>query len=345
MKEKRKPYRGIETGSAAPWFRPLRELLPLSTPLTVLIDPCNLCNFACRFCPTAYPELLRSHNRRGGLMDFALFEKATQDLKSFPEKIRKVMLNKDGEPFLHKELERMIAHIKKADVADSVEVSTNGLLVHGERIHRLLDTGLDVIRFSVEHVTDEGYRHVTGNAVSYDAIRRNVEALWNEKERKGIRLHVHAKILDSGLKQEEIEKFERDFADIVDSYNVDGLIGWDGQADMVTMGLEVRTGMDGVSPVAHDRKVCPEPFKFLAVNTDGSVSPCCVDWTYGANVGHIADASLIDIWRGDRLRELRLLHLTERKNERKVCRACSFFKGQASYTDIDDIVARLLEAI
>jgi len=30
--------------------KPLQELLPLDTPLTMYIDPTDICNFACRFC-------------------------------------------------------------------------------------------------------------------------------------------------------------------------------------------------------------------------------------------------------------------------------------------------------
>jgi len=38
----------------------LSELLPLSTPLSLLIDPSNGCNLACVFCPPAMTSCWRT---------------------------------------------------------------------------------------------------------------------------------------------------------------------------------------------------------------------------------------------------------------------------------------------
>ena len=38
---------------------PLAELLPLKVPYSLNIDPSNVCNFRCTFCPTGYPRKLK----------------------------------------------------------------------------------------------------------------------------------------------------------------------------------------------------------------------------------------------------------------------------------------------
>lgn len=340
-----KPYREIETGEYAPWFKPLRDLIPLATPLTVLIDPTNHCNLACQFCPTGHPEVLAQVNRSSSFMSFSCFKKAIGDLGEFPDKVRKLMLNKDGEPFVHSDLEKMIAFAKKKNVASSVEISTNGFLVTRNRARRILDAGLDAIRFSIEHVHDKGYFEITNRKVKYETVRCNVETFWNEKQKSGSGIYIHAKILDVGLTQEEKEKFIRDFSPIVDSLNIDSLMKWDGGAPGVDLGIEARTGMDGKTPINKGREVCPEPFKFLAVNPNGSVSPCCVDWSYRAAVGNILEKSLFNIWNGERMRNFRRLHLERQRKKHPICANCTFFQGQADYTNIDDISSGLLEQI
>src|SRR5690606_29355423 len=44
-------------------LKPLRETLPLSVPETIHLDPTNLCNFKCTFCPTGDRALLKSVGR------------------------------------------------------------------------------------------------------------------------------------------------------------------------------------------------------------------------------------------------------------------------------------------
>lgn len=34
--------------------KPLQELLPLEQPLRIFIDPCDICNFRCKFCFQSY---------------------------------------------------------------------------------------------------------------------------------------------------------------------------------------------------------------------------------------------------------------------------------------------------
>ena len=91
-------------------FDKLITLLPLDTPLSLLIDPSNICNFQCKFCPTGDKELLKSVNRPKGMMEYDLFCKIVDDIAGFNKKIRKIDIYKDGEPFLNKDVCRMIKY-------------------------------------------------------------------------------------------------------------------------------------------------------------------------------------------------------------------------------------------
>ncbi|MBN1901896.1 SPASM domain-containing protein [Candidatus Sumerlaeota bacterium] len=56
---------------------------------------------------------------------------------------------------------------------------------------------------------------------------------------------------------------------------------------------------------ARPRRVrCLNPFRWLEVNQNGEVTPCCSSWFKG-NLGNINERSLLDIWNGTRFRELR----------------------------------------
>ena len=339
----------IVTGKAParhmPALHKLSEALPLGTPFSVLVDPSNACNFKCTFCPTGDPDLLKSVGRPLGLMSLGLFKKIVDDMKGFNQKLKKLFLYKDGEPFLNKELARMIAYAKRAGISESIDVTTNGALLLSQKIREILDAGLDSIRISVEHVHDEGYRSVTQTQTAYETVRGNVERLHREREKCGHPLFLEAKIIDVGLSEAEKKKFMDDFTPITDFAHIDNLMGWsDCEKKDFTLGRgdEIQTGMDGHSPLKHDRKVCPNPFKTMAVNFNGQVSVCSVDWSLGTVVGDVTRENLVEIWNGERMRQFRLTHLVGDRSKIRPCANCHYVLGTNPMNDLDDVVEKLI---
>lgn len=323
-------------------YRQLAEVLPLTAPFTIHVDPTNRCNFKCTFCPTGDDNLLRTVQRPKGDMSLELFRKIVGDIAEFDQKPKRLHLYKDGEPFLHRDLGGMIAYAKRKDVTGSVETTTNGSLLTARRAVEIIDAGLDQIRISVEHVTDEGYRELTETFSSYEKVRQNVERLFNEKTRRGSLLKIHSKIIDVNFSQEQKEKFEADFGPISDTINITSLMGWSrSEVKDFALGYTPTLGDDGVSPLKRDRKVCPDPFKTLAINFNGLVSVCCVDWSLGTIVGDVRTERLVDIWNGEKLHRFRMLHLTGQRQRIPACANCQYLQGMHPMTDLDDHAADL----
>lgn len=326
--------------------RPLADQLPLPMPETLHIDPTNACNFRCTFCPTADPKLLASVKRPKGLMEYELFCKIIDDVREMVQacgrRLTLLHLYKDGEPLLHKRFPDMVVYAKNAQVADTVGTTTNGSLLTEELCRRLVDSGLDHVRISVVGLDDESFKELTVTFSDYERIRRNVAMLYEEKKRRKSPLRVMVKTNDTGMTPKQRRKFEQDYAGICDMIQVDTLMGWSlSEAKDFMLGRVVSTGMDSVSPL-RERQVCPEPFSRLAVNFDGQVSVCCVDWSFGTIVGDLKVESLTSIWKGEKLRAFRLAHLRGQRNSIPACARCQYVQGAALYRDLDDHTERLL---
>lgn len=330
-----------ETGSAP--YRKLAELLPLHTPMTLMVDPANACNFKCTFCPTGDDDLLRSAGRPLGLMRYELFCKIIDDLNEFPDRVQSLRLYKDGEPFLNKRLPEMVRYAKAAAVAQEIYVITNGSVLSDATAAEIVEAGLDRIRVSVEHVSSEGYKALTKTFSDYDAVLRNVRRLFEAKRARRSSLHIDVKIIDTGLGAQELAKFKTDFGPVADTLSVETLMGWsDSSRKDWTLGTGPVTGIDGFSPL-DPVEVCPQPFKGLAVNFDGTVSVCCVDWSHGTVVGDLRTERLRDVWNGPKLREFRLLHLKGRRREIPVCADCQYVNGHHPLSRLDRDADVLLE--
>lgn len=76
----------------------LEEVIPLTTPYSMIIDPCNLCNFKCNFC--ALQSQNEKLNFQKQLMDKRLFFKIIDDLTEFPEQLKVLRISGQGEPLL-----------------------------------------------------------------------------------------------------------------------------------------------------------------------------------------------------------------------------------------------------
>lgn len=323
--------------------RKLAGLLPLATPLSIMIDPANVCNFMCVFCPTGHPDLLSAVGRPKGLMEYSLFAKIINELAELPGRVEKLHLFKDGEPFLNKNLGRMIGYAKDRNVADSVETATNGSLLEHCRAREIIDAGCDRIKISVEHVHDEGYRSVAHTFARYRRIRKNVEYLYNEKVRRGSSLHVHAKLLDTGLTDEEKQQFLNDFAGIADDLHIDEMMGWsDSTRFDFTLGRDPKVAMNRRTQLNQRRVTCPQPFYTLSVNFNGLVSVCCVDWTMATVVGNCQGQHIKDIWEGEVLRRFRLMHLKGNRSDCRACGTCQYIWGMSASSELDDCALALL---
>ena len=118
-------------------------------------------------------------------------------------------------------------------------------------------------------------------------------------------------------------------------------MGWSqSSAKDWTLGTSPDKGIDGESSL-NDIQVCPQPFKGLAVNFDGTVSVCCVDWSHGTLVGDLKTESLVSVWNGPKLRAFRLLHLAKQRAKIAACADCHYIKGHHPFTRLDEDAERL----
>lgn len=319
---------------------PLYKQLPLGVPQSLHIDIGNLCNFRCTFCPTGDNDLLAKVNRPKGMMPYELFTKIIDDLKEMCAStggvVEEMHLYKDGEPMIHRDLGKIIAYAKRSNTARSVETTTNAALLTKEKAVEIIEAGLDVLRISVEHVSPEGYKKITQNYSDYEKIIENVKFLFEEKSRRKSPLQIKVKIVDVNLTEKEIEKFKSDFGPVSDILNINQLMGWSnsGMKDF-TLGVKVKRAMGGVA-LLHEKQVCPEPFRSMAINFNGQVSVCCVDWSFGTLVGDVSAKHLNEIWNGSAMTEFRTKHLDNKRNEIEACRECHYLKGFADHLVLDD---------
>ena len=60
----------------------------------------------------------------------------------------------------------------------------------------------------------------------------------------------------------------------------------------------------------------------MAVNVDGSVSACCVDWAHKVIIGNVNNMTLKEIWLGDTLFKFQKMQLQHKRLLHPFCKDC-----------------------
>jgi radical SAM protein with 4Fe4S-binding SPASM domain len=307
---------------------PLQEVIPLSTPYVVHIETNNTCNFKCKFCFESNDKILEEYGIKRGFMKREVFEKIIDDLKAFPGKVKRIYFHVAGEPLLHKDIIHFIQYTKSAEVAEQLVMFTNGVLLTEKLGTELAHSGLDIIQISVEGVSEEKYEEVTGRKIDYEAFIENIRHLYNEKPSS---LHIHAKIIDCNLTDEEKNKFYCDFKEISDECYIEQLLDICPSDVMdTTMGNGQSFTQEGKD--LKEKLVCTIPFYVVDINYDGTVDACSCDWRRKLIMGNVVNETLYNIWNGKMFLEFRKMQLM---GNRKKCLACSDCK--AILYQLDDI--------
>ncbi len=309
----------------------LKDCLPLTLPLCVSIEPTNLCNFKCTMCHHGnhkYAEEAKPLKN----MEWNIFLKILSDLKNWTndagEKIKLLKLYSIGEPLLHPQICDMLKSVKEADMAEQVEITTNGSLLTRRVSEKLVEYGLDIIRISIYGIEEERNKYITKSNYTPSDIRENVRFLYECREKNGgVKPKIYAKMFNEGTKINET--FINKYKDITDVVGIDEVFNMDvGEGNDVFVNYYgAEEAMQGhqnslQSNIFTEKRSCRYPFTHMTIRNDGTAIACCADWLKELRFGNVKEHSLKELWESKSLYDLRFKMLCTRGQCFKACRVC-----------------------
>lgn len=248
----------------------LKDKIPLDTPYVIQIFPVYDCNNKCSYCIHSTPEKDRPFISDVKYMEYNTFQEIISDLHLFKHKIKVLRFVGIGEPLLHSRIVDMIEYAKHADIAESIELLTNGRLLTWKMSKELNEAGLDKIIVSVQEELE-------------DIIVKNVKMAYKQVPMQTVVKafsHKHDKIF-------RYECNELRHETIVPLHNEEG------NKELTQWGTPLK-----------DFKVCPQTYYHMQINPDGNVVPC-YNWEYPIILDNVTEDSLVNIWNGKKLEEFR----------------------------------------
>lgn len=316
----------------------LYQLLPLKTPLSVNIEPSSFCNIKCNYCAQSLDFNNVYFTQR--IMSSDIFNRVATQLKEFPDKIKKVHLFRNGEPLLNPSIAFMVEKLKSEKIVETINISTNGLLLSKNVSNDLIESGLDILTVSMQGITNKSYNNFAKANIDIELLYEQLEYFYNN--RKNCKLYI--KNIDIALDQKEREIFYNKYSKISDRVFIESACKVYRDVDYSNINVNTtRYGENYGIP-----KACQILFYHLHILADGTIIPCnSID--NPIELGNVKSTTLLKAWNSKKRHKLMIQHLSFNKNDNNVCKDCLRLLQEVRKDDyidnnIDEIKQKLIKA-
>lgn len=317
----------------------LGAAIPLGKPLSIYIEPTNVCNFKCSFCPESFDDF---YNISGG-KSFLLFDKfkIVADQINSIGGVSTINFYMMGEPFANKELLSFVSYARKKSLASRLIVTTNGSLIREPMYQDICESGLDYLRVSIYGSKESEHRNTTKSKIPLSRIKENIMGLKYYRDINNYSSpFIYIKMIERNFS--ENNEFLDYFSSAGDEVMLEPVMNWNDPEEGILSGMEADSLLR-TDYFRNKKKICPFPFYTLVIHSDLKVSVCCVDWNKKLVVGDLNTQNILDIWNGDKLRDIWTKHLTLKRSELDGCRDCTFI--HTAPDNIDSVPSDIISKI
>jgi radical SAM protein with 4Fe4S-binding SPASM domain len=299
-------------------------------PALLMIEPVNACNARCPTCPTGSGRM----NRPLRMMSFQEFKMIIDQVNSH---VGSILLWNYGEPFLNKELVRMIQYAVSHGMY--VMTSTNGQFFGSrEFLRELVESGLHDIIVSCDGL-DQPTLSKFRTGCRFDAIADGLRSLYSvKKELNSVFPKVTFQFIVMKHNEHQKEDMKRLAKDLhVDIY-YEKTVDIDGEdPEFQDMAKELlpndlafsrySQGKGGIFSLKGDLlNYCSWIYRTMVINSDGTVVPCSYDRYSRYVMGNAFTEDIEMIWNNEKYRSFRKNIAAGRKSL-PVCHACPEGRG------------------
>lgn len=274
------------------WERTYIDEEPPAFPLHIDFETVYGCNLRCVQC-----HLQLNHSDAKSFMEFKqelpihLYKKVVDE--GMENGMCAVTVNNIGEPLLRDDIFEFISYARDKGVLD-IWMSTNGVLMDKEKARKLIESGLTRLNISLDAHTAETYHRVRGKDF-LDRIKTNIHNLMELKREMGSFLpQVKVSFCVLRLNEDELDDFVEYWSDKVDNVAIQQY--WEANE---------KEKLRGNKKVILEKFRCREPWHRIAINADGTVSPCCLPWRKGFTMGDVHTQTIKEIWTSAKMTRLR----------------------------------------
>jgi radical SAM protein with 4Fe4S-binding SPASM domain len=299
--------------------RLIRKPVVWGMPISYSIEPTNHCNLKCPECPSGLGALTRPL----GLLNPDDFEHLIDEIN---ETGFYVQLFFQGEPFINKNLSKMIRYARQKNMY--VSISTNGHFINDENVDFVLENAPDKIIYSIDGLDEKSYQNyrVGGTFKQADHGLRTLVKRKKELKQK----HPYVELQFIVMKQNEHElddvlQYGKDVGVDKVVFKTMQISAYENALNFLPANQKYRRYIvnDGSFRIKGKTKNhCFALWRTSVITWDGKVVPCCFDKDAEFELGLVNGKSFKDVWQSNEYSEFRGKILGDRQSV-SMCTNCT----------------------
>ncbi len=284
-------------------------------PKVIYIETTNLCNAKCIMCPH------ERITRNPPYMKDEVFDKIVGELEKNELEGTQIFLHKEGEPLMDPKLmDRLTIVASKFAHKNEVGISTNAMLFSKKIADKFIDTGANMIFFSIDGVEKEEYERIRVN-LKYDIVEQNIKYFLQRCKDEKLNIRVVMQMLI----QSENNSSEK-FIELWKQYPCEFYIKE--MHSYLDGGHSSQTSCIGKSQI----NLCDDPFRLIVIYTNGNAGLCCWDYNNEYCIGNIMESSLYELFNGKKANNLRNAIVLKKCKKIVPCNRCAKVFGNDHIT-------------
>lgn len=288
-------------------------------PVSYSIEPTNYCNLKCPECPSGLGALTRPL----GLLQFDKFKQMIDEIKDTGFYVQ---LFFQGEPYINKNLPKMIDYARKSNVY--ISVSSNGHYVSEKTVENVISHPPDKFIFSIDGLDEESYQNYRIGG-TFKQADEGLRLLINERNKfKQNKPYVELQFIVMKQNEHQIEtlmKYAKETGVDKVTLKTMQVSSYENAEKFLPSDEKYRRYIikDGEVKIKNKHKNhCFALWRTSVITWDGKVVPCCFDKDADFQMGILNGLNFKDIWFSDEYNSFRHKILKNRK-EVDMCNNCT----------------------
>lgn len=280
-----------------------------SFPPRVLLELTSQCNLDCVMCPRNVLERIIT------AMPIHIAKKCIDELDR--EGIQALWLYNIGESLLHPNIIEILNYCGTKKNLGSIWISTNGQRLTQEQAQALISSNITFINFSLNSMKAENYNKIAPKG-NFEELIKNLNTLIEEKKRQGkigtspwIRLQMieQTQVLD------ELDDFLNTYGTQCEMLSINKLEAF---SQNVSQNINYAQSRERLEKKHCKRLERGDAFIFA----DGELSICDTDFNHKMSIGNVYQATIKEIWKSEKYKQLKNLNETGELNQLELCKNC-----------------------
>jgi radical SAM protein with 4Fe4S-binding SPASM domain len=294
-------------------------------PIVYNIETTNRCNMRCKMCPRttmmtrklediAYDSFLKvvdqikPHSEKDWQTWKDYCEKkygiAEEDAASenhfFLYVISKVIqLHGYGDPLLDRHMDEYIRLLHERGFYSYF--SCNPANINLDLTYKMMDAGLNYVKYSIESVDDEQHKKIRGEASNFTESYKKIQQVLDYKHKNKLNTVIVITMLNLNRQNQK-----DDFQKLLKAFeNLDVYIYLKSEN-----GQWYRKDYHGTESI-HWSEICKHPWMTMTIKSNGEATMCMEDFNNEIILGDVNKQTLHEIWHGENYKKFRWQHLNK----------------------------------